>query len=169
MFGLLFYLSLYHTIVRGASAIQSALYLAPSMSMAAVASAVAGRTMSIMSRYRLVVLTGWAILAAGFGILLALDERAVTVVGVVLPIVCDVGIGILLPSLSLASQACVSTADRSAASGMSNNFLSLGETLGACAGGVVIQTVFRLKIEKDETYWSLPLHGPGTWQGWVRR
>ncbi|KAK1657665.1 major facilitator superfamily domain-containing protein [Colletotrichum godetiae] len=152
IFSLLYYLPLYYTIAKEASAAQAALYVLPNTVIAALASAASGILVSKTGRYRILLWVGWATTTLGSGILTVVTDRMTVAVSVALSLVSGAGIGVLFTTLSLAAQASVSAADASAASSMTNFFRSLGQTMGIAVGGVVVQNVFRSVVEASEVY-----------------
>ena len=139
MYALLFFLLVYFRTVKHHSQIQSALMLLPQTSMllpcAVMVSALAKQGFSLP----LIALAGWFCTSCGVALLALLDADKPIISDVILTFPSGIGIGLLLPSLSL-------NAPSSRAQTPLVSMRYLGSALGLVVTGIVFQQVLRREL-----------------------
>jgi MFS family permease len=140
------YLPLFLQTVAGASATRAGLLLAPMMLTLTVASIVSGRFLSRTGRYRPLIRTGPFILLIGTFGLTRLDVNAKVWHATPWMIVLGLGLGLLMPPLSVAIQNAVAYTDLGVATSANTFFRTLGQTYGVAALGAVLAATVRSDI-----------------------
>ena len=139
MYALLFFLLVYFRTVKHHSQMQSALMLLPQTSVllpcAVVVSALAKRGFSLP----LIALAGWLCTSCGVALLALLDAGKPIISDVILSFPSGIGIGLLLPSLSL-------NAAGSRAQTPLVSIRYLGSALGLVVTGIVFQQVLQQEL-----------------------
>lgn len=153
MFGALIFLPEYQQIVRGDSATKSGLMLLPLVVGIMAASITSGRLISKLGRYRLFPIIGTAILPIAFWFFshIAVDTNRV-LLGLWM-LLLGVGIGCVMPVLTLAVQNAVDRKHLGTATSTVTFFRSIGSALGAAIFGAIL--INRLSYHLDQT---LPGH-----------
>ncbi len=138
MFGALIFLPQYQQIVRGDSATKSGLMLLPLVAGLMTASVTSGRIISKTGRYRMFPIAGTAILSLAFYLFshIAVDTSRV-LLGVWM-VVLGVGIGMIMPVLTLAVQNAVQRKDLGTATSSVVFFRTIGSALGAAVFGAIL-------------------------------
>jgi EmrB/QacA subfamily drug resistance transporter len=137
MFGASYFLPLYLQVVTGASATASGLLLVPLMAGITVSSVAIGRLTTRTGRYKIFPIIGLGIASVGIGLLtqLGMDtSRAYTSTAMA---VLGVGMGMALPTISLAVQNSVDWRDLGIATSLVTFFRSLGGAIGLAAFGAI--------------------------------
>jgi len=138
MFGAIIFLPEYQQIVRGDSATKSGLMLLPLVVGLMAASMVSGRLISKFGKYRPFPIIGTLIITLAFWLFshIALDTNRV-VLGIWM-FVLGVGIGQVMPVLTLAVQNAVERKDLGTATSSVVFFRSIGSTFGAALFGAIL-------------------------------
>ena len=140
------YLPLFLQTVAGASATRAGLLLAPMMLTLTVTSIMSGRFLSTTGRYRPLVRTGPVIIIVGSIGLTRLDANAKVWHATPWMVVLGLGVGLLMPPLSVAIQNAVSYTDLGVATSANAFFRTLGQTFGVAAMGAVLFASTRSEI-----------------------
>lgn len=138
MFGALIFLPEYQQIVRGDTATKSGLMLLPLVAGLMVASITSGRLISKFGKYRPFPIVGTAIISFSFWLFshIAIDTSRVTL-GVWMALL-GMGIGLVMPVLTLAVQNAVERKDMGTATSTVTFARSIGSSLGAAIFGAII-------------------------------
>ena len=138
MFGALIFLPQYQQLVRGDSATKSGLMLLPMIVGLMFASVGAGRLISKIGRYRMFPLIGTVMVILSFWLFshIAVDTSRV-LLGVWM-VILGLGIGMVMPVLTLAVQNAVERKDLGAATSSVTFFRSIGSSLGAAIFGAIL-------------------------------
>ncbi|MDQ2698902.1 MAG: MFS transporter, partial [Actinomycetota bacterium] len=130
MFGAMMSLPLYLQLVNGASPTEAGLLLLPLVVGLIVSSTVGGQVIARTGRYRIFPILGTALLAGAFIFLgfSSYDKPVIfTMVGM---LIAGFGLGLLMQTLTLASQNAVGPRDMGVATSASTFFRQIGGTLG---------------------------------------
>jgi EmrB/QacA subfamily drug resistance transporter len=138
MFGALIFLPQYQQIVRGDSATKSGLMLLPLVGGLMAASLTSGRLISKFGKYRLFPIIGTAIITCAFFLFshIAIDTSRVEL-GIWM-VILGIGIGMVMPVLTLAVQNAVERKDLGTATSSVVFFRSIGSSLGAAVFGAIL-------------------------------
>jgi EmrB/QacA subfamily drug resistance transporter len=138
MFGALIFLPEYQQIVRGDSATKSGLMLLPLVAGLMVASITSGRLISKFGHYRPFPIIGTAVVSLSFWLFshITIDTSRV-LIGVWM-VVLGVGIGMVMPVLTLAVQNAVERKDLGTATSSVVFFRTIGSALGAAVFGAIL-------------------------------
>jgi EmrB/QacA subfamily drug resistance transporter len=140
MFGAVTYLPQYQQIVQGASATSSGLLLLPLMGGMLVTSLLSGQLVSRTGRYKVVIITGSLLMAAGLGLLSLMGLATTQLTTSLFMVVLGVGMGLLMQTTMLVMQNSVAQRDIGASSGASTLFRTVGGSLGVSLLGVFYTT-----------------------------
>jgi EmrB/QacA subfamily drug resistance transporter len=138
MFGALIFLPQYQQLVRGDSATKSGLMLLPMVAGLMGASIASGRLISKSGRYRRFPIIGTAILTLAFWLFshIAVDTNRV-VLGIWMAIL-GMGIGMVMPVMTLAVQNAVERKNLGTATSSVTFFRSIGSSLGGAIFGAIL-------------------------------
>jgi EmrB/QacA subfamily drug resistance transporter len=138
MFGALIFLPQYQQLVRGDSATKSGLMLLPLVAGLMVASVTSGRLISKSGKYRLFPIVGTAIVTLAFFLFshIAVDTNRVLLSTWMVTL--GLGIGMVMPVLTLAVQNAVERKDLGTATSSVTFFRSIGSSLGAAIFGAIL-------------------------------
>jgi EmrB/QacA subfamily drug resistance transporter len=138
MFGALIFLPQYQQLVRGDSATKSGLMLLPMIIGLMFASVGAGRLISKIGRYRAFPIIGSMLVILSFWLFshIAIDTSRL-LLGIWMFIL-GLGIGMVMPVLTLAVQNAVERKDLGAATSTVTFFRSIGSSLGAAIFGAIL-------------------------------
>jgi MFS family permease len=138
MFGALIFLPEYQQIVRGDTATKSGLMLLPLVAGMMTASITSGRLMSKFGRYRPFPIIGMTVVSLSFWLFshIAVDTSRVWL-GVWMAIL-GIGVGLVMPVLTLAVQNAVERKDMGTATSTVTFARSIGSALGAAIFGAII-------------------------------
>lgn len=138
MFGALIFLPQYQQLVRGDSATKSGLMLLPMVAGLMSASVTSGRLISKSGHYRRFPIVGTAILTLAFWLFshIAVDTNRV-VLGVWMAIL-GMGIGMVMPVMTLAVQNAVERKNLGTATSSVTFFRSIGSSLGGAIFGAIL-------------------------------
>jgi MFS family permease len=149
MFGALIFLPEYQQIVRGDSATKSGLMLLPLVAGMMGGSLTSGRLISKFGRYRLFPIFGTAVLTFSFWLFshIAVDTSRVWL-GVWM-VLLGLGVGTVMPVLTLAVQNAVDRKQLGTATSSVVFFRSIGSSLGAAIFGTVLANRLTLHLTES--------------------
>ena len=138
MFGALIFLPQYQQLVRGDSATKSGLMLLPLIAGLMVASVGSGRLIAKFGSYRKFPVIGTAVVTLAFWLFshIAVDTSRV-LLGFWM-VILGLGIGMVMPVLTLAVQNAVERKDLGTATSAVTFFRSIGSSLGAAIFGAIL-------------------------------
>jgi EmrB/QacA subfamily drug resistance transporter len=149
MFGALIFLPEYQQIVRGDSATKSGLMLLPLIAGLMVSSTTSGRLISKFGRYRVFPIAGSLCLIASFWLFSHITADTNRVILGAWMALLGLGIGQIMPVLTLAVQNGVERKDLGTATSSVTFFRSIGSSLGAAMFGAILTT--RLTYHLNQT------------------
>jgi EmrB/QacA subfamily drug resistance transporter len=138
MFGALIFLPQYQQLVRGDSATKSGLMLLPLVGGLMAASLTSGRLISKFGKYRRFPIIGTAIVTIAFFLFSHIAVDTNRLILAIWMVVLGVGIGMVMPVLTLAVQNAVERKDLGSATSSVTFFRSIGSSLGAAIFGAVL-------------------------------
>jgi hypothetical protein len=138
---LLYYLCIYYQIVRELDPIMTGVAALPATVAVAPAAVLTGIVINKSGHYRWAILLGWALSVAGFGLLWLLDVDTSVPAMVFIIITVGVGLGILVPALSIAVQASHDPRDAAHATAFWYVARSAGQCVGIAVGTAVFSNV----------------------------
>lgn len=138
MFGALIFLPQYQQLVRGDSATKSGLMLLPLVGGMMAASLTSGRLISKFGRYRYFPIFGTAIVTLAFWLFSHIAVHTNRVILGVWMVALGVGVGMVMPVLTLAVQNAVARKDLGTATSSVTFFRSIGSSLGAAIFGAIL-------------------------------
>ncbi len=138
MFGAIIFLPQYQQLIRGDSATKSGLMLLPLIVGIMAASLTSGRLISKRGRYRIFPIMGTAWITFAFWLFSHVTATTSRVTLGVWMFILGIGIGQVMPVLTLAVQNAVPRKDLGTATSSVVFFRSIGSSLGAAAFGAVI-------------------------------
>lgn len=149
LFTAVLFLSLFLVNVLGVSATSAGSTLIPLMGGMVLSSIVSSQVVQRLGRYKLMILGGMLLVAAGFWWLTMLDTT--TTLGGVRwrMIVLGVGLGPVMPTLTLALQNAVPFENIGAATAARQFFQQLGQVLGAAVFGAILTTSLTQSIDAN--------------------
>jgi MFS family permease len=138
MFGALIFLPQYQQLVRGDSATKSGLMLLPLVVGLMGASLTSGRLISKIGKYRRFPIAGTAVVTLAFFLFshIAVNTNRAVLGGWMF--ILGIGIGMVMPVLTLAVQNAVERKDLGAATSSVTFFRSIGSSLGAAIFGAIL-------------------------------
>jgi hypothetical protein len=146
MYTLLFFLPIYFLIIKQHSRLQTALLLLPQtipiLPCAFVVLRLADRNVPPSQ----IVLLGWFLTSFGVGLLSALDGEKSVLCDVLFNLLCGLGIGVLLPSLTLSANASIAAGKTLQAQTLLISLRYLGNALGLVVIGIVFQLVLKYNL-----------------------
>jgi hypothetical protein len=146
MYTLLFFLPIYFVIIKQHSPLHTALLLLPQtlpiLPCAFLVLSFAERNVPPSQ----VVLLGWFFTSFGVGLLSALDEENSVLCDVSVNTLCGLGIGVLLPSLTLSAKASIAQDKTLQAQTLLISLRYLGKALGLVVIGIVFQLVLKYNL-----------------------
>lgn len=140
------FLPLFLQVVTGASATVSGLLLAPMMLGLTAASIVAGKRLTSTGHYRTLVRVGPFISLAGIVGLANLSSGSEAWMAAPWVILNGIGLGLMMPPLSIAIQNAVSFRDLGVATSANTFFRTLGMTTGVAAFGAIMAARLRSEL-----------------------
>jgi EmrB/QacA subfamily drug resistance transporter len=149
MFGALIFLPEYQQIVRGDSATKSGLMLLPLVGGLMAASVTSGRLISKSGRYRKFPIIGSSLLILSFFLFSHITAYTNRVVLGIWMAILGMGIGQIMPVLTLAVQNGVDRKDLGTATSSVTFFRSIGSSLGAAVFGAILTS--RLAYHLSQT------------------
>lgn len=148
MFGAIIFLPEYQQIIRGDSATKSGLMLLPLIGGLMIASLGAGRLISKFGRYRIFPIVGTLLVTISFWLfshITATTNRGLLGVWMV---ILGIGIGCVMPVLTLAVQNAVERKDLGTATSSVTFFRSIGSALGAAIFGAILTNRLTAHLDK---------------------
>jgi EmrB/QacA subfamily drug resistance transporter len=138
MFGAIIFLPEYQQLIRGDSATKSGLMMLPLIAGLMISSIVSGRLISKSGRYRRFPIIGTALIAVAFWLFshIAFDTSRVTLGAWM--VVLGLGIGMIMPVLTLAVQNAVERKNLGTATSSVTFFRNIGSSLGAAIFGAIL-------------------------------
>ncbi|GAA0420180.1 EmrB/QacA family drug resistance transporter [Acrocarpospora corrugata] len=161
MFGGSVFLGQYFQIGRGYSPTEAGLLTIPLMVGVLFSSTISGRLVSRSGRVKPYIVTGAAVLVAGFLVLSTLDHETPLPLVSGGMILIGVGVGMSMQNLVLAIQNTVPLRELGAASGTITFFRSLGGTIGVSVLGAVLANRVTASIAEGLGKAGLPVSGSG--------
>jgi EmrB/QacA subfamily drug resistance transporter len=142
LFAPLVYLPLYFQLVEGSSPAVAGLLMSPLMGGVIIASVGGGQLVSVLGRYKVFAVAGLAAAVAAF---LAMAWEAAGAAGNFwLPatlVVLGLGLGLIMPTLTVAIQNAVDRGDMGVATSAAAFFRSLGGAVGVAMAGAILAAV----------------------------
>ena len=138
MFGAIIYLPLYWQLSREASATASGLLMLPVMIGVLTGSIGAGRLVTKIGRYRIFPIIGAVFMALGMYLLTHLQLDTPRPLAGLYMVTIGLGVGMIMPILTLAVQNAVPVRDIGAATGAVNFFRSMGGSFGVALFGAIL-------------------------------
>jgi len=138
MFGALIFLPEYQQIIRGDSATKSGLMLLPMVAGLMTASVTSGRLISKFGRYRRFPIIGTAMVTFAFWLFSHITVATNRALLGVWMAVLGLGIGMVMPVLTLAVQNAVERKNLGTATSSVTFFRSIGSSLGAAIFGAIL-------------------------------
>ena len=138
MFGAVIFLPVYLQLVRGVSATASGLLLLPLVGGILTASIGSGRIVTRVGRYRLFPIVGTATITVAMWLLSHLDAGTPIVVVDAYMVVLGLGMGMVLPIITLAVQNAVPRSELGVATSAVSFFRSMGGAFGTAVFGAIL-------------------------------
>ncbi len=138
MFGAIIFIPEYQQIVRGDSATKSGLMMLPLVAGMMTASMTSGRLISKHGKYRIFPIIGSALIILAFWLFSHVTADTNRVMFGTWMLVLGLGVGQVMPVLTLAVQNAVSRKDMGTATSSVVFFRSIGSTLGAAIFGTIL-------------------------------
>ncbi|KAH8989226.1 MFS general substrate transporter [Lactarius hatsudake] len=142
-----FYLPLYFQVL-GSSATGAGIRMIPFPLGHAVASSIAGITVSRLGVYRGIIWGGWAVLILGWGLMTMLDDHSNTAEKVLYLMVTALGIGCLFQTPLIALQAAMPLKDMATSTGAFVFLRTLGGAVGISIGQAIYTSILKRKIDR---------------------
>ncbi len=161
LFGPIFYAAaafvpLFMQGVKGFSATESGLMLAPNAAGMSIAAIITGRLTTRTGRYKHWVVAGSALLIADMVLMSRLDSRWGTPHMAIMMLAIGVALGMALPVMSTASQNAVELSDLGVVTAAVTFFRTLGGTFGIAVFGAVLRGRFDGKLNEIAATTTLP-------------
>ncbi|PVZ98104.1 hypothetical protein BB558_005897 [Smittium angustum] len=151
MFGLIFYMPMYYTVVYGGNATQSGLFLLPLMLGLIATSTIGGIVISRTGIYRPFIWVGNALLATGVGLVTTFNQDTKKVLQVVYLLICGIGLGLTMQPSILSVQASSTPDVLSITTTLIQFFRVIGGTIGMTIVSTVMQNSLRKKLAVIKT------------------
>jgi MFS family permease len=148
MFGALIFLPQYQQIVRGDSATKSGLMLLPLIGGLMIASVTSGRIISKIGRYRIFPIIGTTLISFAFWLFSHITATTPRWELGIWMAVLGLGIGQVMPVLTLAVQNAVDRADLGTGTSSVVFFRTIGSALGAAMFGAILSNRLVVHITK---------------------
>jgi hypothetical protein len=149
MFAATSFLPLFLQIVTGASATNSGLLIVPLMAGLTVASIITGRRITTTGRYRAYPIIGTALCTIGVALLSQMGTDTTRLYSSVSMAIVGYGVGMTMPTLSLAAQNAVSGRDLGVVTSTTTFFRSLGGALGVALFGAVLTARTNAELDRQ--------------------
>jgi EmrB/QacA subfamily drug resistance transporter len=147
-FGAILFLPIYMVMVVGVSASAAGLTIMPMTLGMVVSSFVSGQLVSRIGKYKIVLLTGAAILFVGYFLMQGLTVETTRLQVTWRMIIVGIGLGPALPLYTLAVQNAVNPREIGAATSSSQFFRQVGATIGVAVFGTILATVLSVQLPK---------------------
>lgn len=152
MFGAIMFLPLFLQGVIGVSATNSGNTMIPMMLSMVVTSIIAGRFISRFS-FRSIFATGMFLMAVGFYLLSTMSVHATIVTATLYIVILGIGMGLIMPTVTLAVQSAFTAEKRGVATSATQFFRSIGGTLGMTVFGVVFN--YHSKADMEQKFFPV--------------
>jgi EmrB/QacA subfamily drug resistance transporter len=149
MFAATSFLPLFLQIVTGASATNSGLLIVPLMAGLTIASIITGRRITATGRYRTYPIIGTALCTSGIALLSQMGTDTTRLYSSVSMAIVGYGVGMTMPTLSLAAQNAVSGRDLGVVTSATTFFRSLGGALGVALFGAVLTARTNAELDRQ--------------------
>lgn len=147
LMGCLVFMPLYFQLVLGASPSKAGLMLAPLMGGVIVSSILGGRLVSMTGRYKIFPVIGLGVACVAFFVLAwATGHAAVLGITITMLVLLGLGIGLVMPNLSVALQNAVEPGDLGVATSGSAFARSLCGAVGVAVSGALVAMVVRSQL-----------------------
>ena len=156
MFGVIVYIPLFFQGVQGRAATNSGLLLLPMMLALTVGSLVTGRLISRTGRYRQFPIVGGALGIAGLILFSRFQPDTSRLTSSIAMIVVGLGMGVMLPTLTVAVQNAVEPRDLGSGTSSVNFARTLGSTIGVSAFGALLNARLATNLAKNVDITTLP-------------
>lgn len=147
LFSQLYYVPLYFESVQGKSPTEAGVDMFPATFTLVPVGIILGRLITRTGRYCEFLWSGWAITTLVCGLLILLDTKTNTATWATILIVLGIGHGLVLTSLTFATQAVAKDGDAAYAATMYAFTRTLGMTLGVSIGGTVFVNKMQQKLQ----------------------
>ncbi len=148
MFGAIFFLPLFVQGVIGNSVTNSGAILVPMLVAMIVTSIGSGQLISRTGRYKLPLLSGIALMGAGFYVLTTLDVHATNQTVLAAMILIGLGLGVTMQTYTLVVQNSVSRTDMAVATSATQLSRSIGSAIGLAILGTILTQGMASSIAK---------------------
>ncbi|WP_217805838.1 MDR family MFS transporter [Sporomusa malonica] len=148
MFGAMMFLPLFLQGVIGMNATDSGNTMIPMMFALILTSIVAGQIVTKVS-FRSMFAAGMSIMAVGFYLLSSMSATTTQVVAIAYIVILGLGMGVIMPTVTLAVQSAFPPEQRGVATSATQFFRSIGGTLGMTILGVVFNNHSRTIMEQE--------------------
>ena len=149
MFGSIVFMPWFIQGALGASATSSGVVNTPMMLGLVVAATISGQLVSRVGHYRLLIVLGGVVLAAGMYLLTLMNENTAQTVAVRNMVVIGVGLGLSLPLLTLVVQNALPYQLLGVATSTIQFFRSIGGTLGIAVFGTIVTSQIRAGLRAE--------------------
>jgi EmrB/QacA subfamily drug resistance transporter len=149
MFGAIIFSPQYLQIVRGVSPTSSGLRLLPLLGGLLICSIGSGRAISATGRYKIFVVAGTAILAAGTALLTQVHVNTSSLEFSLILFIVGAGLGLFLQTLVIIVQNAISTADLGVGTSAVTFFRTLGGAVGSSVLGAILINQERAALSHD--------------------
>jgi EmrB/QacA subfamily drug resistance transporter len=149
MFAATSFLPLFLQIVTGASATNSGLLIVPLMGGLTISSIITGRRITTTGRYRIYPIIGTALCTIGVVLLSRMGTDTTRLYSSVSMTIVGYGVGMTMPTLSLAAQNAVSGRDLGVVTSTTAFFRSLGGALGVALFGAVLTARTNAELDRQ--------------------
>ena len=147
MYGCMYYLVFWLIVVKNHSNVMAGVAILPFGLTLVPTSGITGTIISKVGKYQQVIWCGWIICTLGMGLLTLLHVHTTTLAYVFIFVTCGIGQGLLMISLSAASQAIADTKDAAYASSMYAFMRSLGLCFGVSISGTIFQNFLSSRLQ----------------------
>jgi EmrB/QacA subfamily drug resistance transporter len=138
MFGAILYVPIFSQGVIGGSATHAGLILTPLMIALVIASALSGQIISRTGKYKILAITGTAIIVFALFYFSSIDEHTTNIQLIIRMIILGIGLGSTMPIFTLAVQSAFSKQRLGEVTAGTQLFRSIGGTVGtAVLGGIM--------------------------------
>jgi EmrB/QacA subfamily drug resistance transporter len=148
MFATTSFLPLFLQIVTGASATNSGLLIVPLMAGLTISSIITGRRITTTGRYRIYPIIGTALCTAGVVLLSRMETDTTRLYSSASMAIVGYGVGMTMPTMSLAAQNAVSGRDLGVVTSATTFFRSLGGALGVALFGAVLTARTNAELDR---------------------
>ncbi len=154
MFGAILYVPIFSQGVIGGSATHAGLILTPLMIALVIASALSGQIISRTGKYKVLAITGTAIIVFALFFFSTIDEHTTNGMLIIRMIVLGLGLGSTMPIYTLAVQSAFSKQRLGEVTAGTQLFRSVGGTVGtAVLGGIMnSRLTAQMKVLQDEPF-----------------